>query len=111
METNAFNEAIGGCSLQADDSRVLRPVAFYNRKLAKAKQNFEIYDKEMLAIVACLKEWRVYLKRTQPSTKVYINHLNLTYFMTTKALNLRQARWSEKLGRLQFLNQLLVRTY
>ena len=51
----------------------------------------------MLAIMACLTEWRVYLEGAQPPTEVYIDHLNLTYFTTTKALNLQQARWSKKL--------------
>ena len=56
----------------------------------------------MLAIVACLKEWRVYLEGAQPPTKVYTDHFNLTYFTTTKALNLQQAKWSEKLGDYNF---------
>ena len=85
-----------------DDARVIRPVAFYSRKLAKAKKNYEIYNKEMLAIVASLTEWRVYLERAQPPTEVYTGHLNLAYFMTTKALNLQQAKWLEKLGGYDF---------
>jgi len=34
---------------------MLRPVAFYSRKLIGAEERYEIYDKEMLAIVECLK--------------------------------------------------------
>ena len=45
--------------------------------------------------MACLMEWRVYLEGAQLPTEVYIDHLNLTYFMTTKALE--QAIWSKKL--------------
>ena len=67
---------------------VLCPVAFYSCKLAKAKRNYKIYDKELLAIVACLSKWRVYLEGAQLSTEVYTDHLNLTYFTITKALNL-----------------------
>ena len=97
LETNALDKAIGKCLLQVDNAGVLRPIAFYSQKLAKAEQNYEIYDKEMLAIVVCLSEWRVYLEEAQPSTEVYTDYLNLTYFTTTKALNLQQARWLEKL--------------
>ena len=57
----------------------------------------------MLAIMACLKEWRVYLEEAQPLTKIYTDHLNLTYFMTTKTLTLQQVRWLEKLGGYNFL--------
>ena len=102
METNASDKAIGGCLSQVNNAGVLRPVAFYSQKLTKAKRNYEIYDKEMLAIVVCLSEWRVYLEGAQPRTEVYTDHLNLTYFTTTKALNLRQARWLEKLGGYNF---------
>ena len=56
LETDASDEAIGGCFLQANNSGVLRPVAFYSRKLTRAKMNYKIYNKEMLAIVVCLTE-------------------------------------------------------
>ena len=62
METDAFDEAIGRCLLQTNDVGVICAVAFYSCKLAKAERNYEIYNKEMLAIVACLTEWRVYLE-------------------------------------------------
>ena len=97
LETDASDEAIEGCFLQANDSGILRPVAFYSKKLTRAKRNYKIYNKEMLAIVVCLTEWRVYLEGAQLPTKVYTDHLNLTYFITTKALNSQQARWLEKL--------------
>ena len=71
LETNASNEAIGESLSQVDNARVLRPVAFYSRKLAKAKRNCKIYDKNMLAIVACLIEWKIYLEGSQPPTEVY----------------------------------------
>ena len=56
----------------------------------------------MLAIVACLTEWKVYLEGAWLPTEVFTNHLNLMYFTTTKALNSQQARWSEKLGGYNF---------
>ena len=62
VETNTSDKAIGGCLSQIDEAMVLCPIAFYSRKLAKAKKNYKIYNKKMLAIVACLTEWRVYLE-------------------------------------------------
>ena len=81
---------------------MLRPIAFYSKKLAKAKKKYEIYNKEMLTIMVCLTKWRAYLEGAQPSTEVYTNNPNLTYFTTTKALNLQQVKWSEKLGGYNF---------
>ena len=36
--------------------RVLYPVAFFSRKLTPTKYNYEIYDKELLAIVNVLEQ-------------------------------------------------------
>ena len=102
METDASDDAIGGTLSQKDEEGNLRPVAFYSRKLGPAEQRYEIYDKELLAIVACLLEWRVYLEGAQPPTQVITDHLNLKHFTTARSLNGRQARWAAKLGAYDF---------
>jgi hypothetical protein len=75
-----------------------RSVAFHSRKLTPPELNYEIHDKEMLAIVTALREWRAYLEGATHPFTVYTDHKNLEYFTTTKVLNRRQARWSELLG-------------
>jgi len=37
-------------------------VAFYSKSLSLVEQNYEIHDKEMLAIICALKEWRHFLE-------------------------------------------------
>ncbi|KAG0153766.1 hypothetical protein PDIDSM_2421 [Penicillium digitatum] len=64
--------------------------------------NYEIYDKELLAIIRCFEEWRPELEGTPSPVKVITDHRNLEYFTTTKLLNRRQARWSEFLSRFNF---------
>ena len=71
---------------------MLHPVAFYSKKMTPAECNYEIYDKELLAIVRCLEEWDAELEMSQQVVKVLCDHRNLEYFMTTKKLNRRQAR-------------------
>ena len=56
LETNALDGAIKGCLSQVDNAGVLCLVVFYSSKLAKVEQNYEIYNKKMLAIVVCLLE-------------------------------------------------------
>src|SRR5690606_12308326 len=80
----------------------LHPVAFMSRKLNPAEINYEIYDKEMLAIVAAFELWRHYLEGAQYPILVYTDHKNLEYFATTKILNRRQARWAIKLAPFDF---------
>ena len=40
---------------------MLCPVTFYSKKLIGTEERYKIYDKKMLAIVECLKQWKVYL--------------------------------------------------
>jgi len=77
-------------------------VAFYAKKHSPAECNYENYDKELLAIVRAFEEWRPHLDGSRYPIQVLINHKNLEYFMSTKLLNRRQARWSEFLFRFDF---------
>src|SRR5579862_4436921 len=69
-----------------------------------AELNYDIHDKEMLAIILSFEAWRAELEGLQhtPFT-VYSDHRALEYFMTTKKLSARQARWAEYLSRYHFL--------
>jgi len=55
--------------------------------------NYEIHDKEMLAIIRALEEWRHFLEEAQHPVEIWTDHKNLEYFMTAKKLNRCQARW------------------
>jgi len=70
------------------------PVAFYSKSLSSVEQNYEIHDKEMLAIIHALEEWRHFLEGVTHLVEIWTDHKNLEYFMTAKKLNRRQARWS-----------------
>ena len=48
----------GGTLLQADDNGELHPVAYFSAKHSAQECNYDIYDKELLAIVKALEEWR-----------------------------------------------------
>ena len=52
-----------------------------------AELNYNIYNKELLDIVAVLKEWRAFLYSTTELFKVVIDYKNLIEFLTTKELN------------------------
>ena len=69
-----------------------------------AECNYLIHDKELLAIIKAFEEWRAYLEGLQREDPflVYSDHQALEYFMTTKKLSARQARWAELLARYNF---------
>jgi hypothetical protein len=87
--------------LQKDDSQ-WHPVAYWSRKMIPAETRYETYDGELLSIVEAFKHWRHYLEGSRYPITVLSDHANLRYFMTTKELNRRQARWLEMLSAFDF---------
>src|SRR6201999_3545661 len=99
VETDASNYAVAAILSQVDpNDKLVHPVAYYSRSMSPAELNYEIYDKELLAIHAAFKEWCSYLEGAAHTVKVITDHKNLEYFATTKLLTRRQARWSEFLS-------------
>ena len=62
--------------------------------MTSAEQNYTITEKEMLAIIQAVKEWRKYLEESKTRAKIITNHKNLTYFQEAKITNRQQARWA-----------------
>lgn len=102
VETDASDFVSAGVLSQYGPDGLLHPVAFYSKKHTPAECNYEIYDKELMAIVRCFEQWRSELESSPDVIKVLSDHKNLEYFMSTKMLNRRQARWSEFLSRFNF---------
>ena len=65
--------------------------------------NYEIHDKEMLAIIRALQEWRHFIEDAEHPCEIWMDHKNLEYFMTAKQLNRRQAQWSLYLACFDFV--------
>ncbi len=103
LETDVSDFALGAVLSQPDKDGCLHPFVFHSRKFTAAKINYEIHDKELLAIVNSFQEWRHFLEGAQHPVTVHTDHKNLEYFMSTKVLNRRQARWSISLSRFNFV--------
>ena len=102
VETDASDLAIGAVLSQPDDRTRLHPIAFHSRKMTGAELNYDVHDKELLAIVESFKIWKVYLEGAKHEVQVFTDHKNLMSFTTTKVLNRRQVRWSEELSSYNF---------
>ena len=61
------------------------------------KLNYNIYNKELLGIVAVLKEQRAFLQGIEKLFVVKIDYKNLIGFLIIKELNYRQVRQAEML--------------
>src|SRR5436190_5999249 len=75
----------------------MQPAEFYSRALNPAETNYPTHDKEMLAIIDCLKKWEPQLTGTRFETLT--DHAPLTHWKTQRDLSPRQIRWNEVLSR------------
>ncbi len=55
-----------------------------------------------MTIIRCFEQWRAELQSMKSSINVLTEHKSLKYFMITKKLNRRQARWAEFLVEFDF---------
>jgi hypothetical protein len=102
VETDASDYVSAGVLSQYDDDGILHPVAYFSKKCSPAECNYEIYDKELMAIIRTLEEWRPELQSVINPIHILSDHKNLEYFTTTKLLNRWQARWSQLLSQFNF---------
>ena len=102
METDASDGVVAGVLSQRQSDGEWHPVSYYSKTMIDAELNYPIYDKEMLAIVSSLLHWRAHLVGTPNTIQIVSDHKALEYFMTTKALTARQARWAEVLSQFNF---------
>jgi len=103
VEANTSNYATGGVLLMKCSDEKWRPVAFISKSLSDTERNYEIHDKEMLAVVRCLEAWRHFLERAAVKFEIWTDYKNLEYFMKAQKLNQRQARWALYLSRFDFM--------
>ncbi len=92
LKTDFLNYVNDEVLSQYDDENILHSMIFYNKNMILAECNYEIYDKKLLIIIRCLKHWCFKLKCMNISIKIFINHLNLKYFIIIKEL----IRWQVK---------------
>ena len=104
LERDASDYVVAAILSQRGMDGQIHPVAFLSKKMSPQECNYEIYDKELFAIVRAFEEWHPELAGTtlEDPIRILTDHKNLEYFMSTKQLNRRQARWAEFLSEFNF---------
>ena len=104
VETDASDGVLGAVLTQYH-GKCWHPVAFFSKTMQAAERNYEIRDKELLAIIRALQEWRSELEGLSRKDRFEIltDHQSLEYFMTARQMNQRQVRWSEFLSQFHFV--------
>uniref|UniRef100_A0A0W0FZY0 Reverse transcriptase-rnase h-integrase n=1 Tax=Moniliophthora roreri TaxID=221103 RepID=A0A0W0FZY0_MONRR len=94
IEADASKWATGAILRQKGADGEWHPCGYLSKSFSPTERNYEIYDRELLAIYQALMEWHHYLMGGKFKIMVLLDHKNLTYFWTAQKLNRRQARWS-----------------
>ena len=61
VKIDLLNFTLKAYMVQKYKDKIWHPVAYYSKKLIPPELNYDIYNKKLLAIVAVLKKWRVFL--------------------------------------------------
>ena len=81
VEADASNYATGGVLSMKCSDEMWRPVTFISESLSDIERNYEIHNKEILAVIRCLEAWRHFLEEAAIKFEIWTDHKNLTYFM------------------------------
>ena len=80
IDCDASTYVIGAVLQQGGEKGKLHPIAFLSQTLDATQQNWDIYDKELFAVVHALEVWRPYIVGSAHKILINTNHNNLTYF-------------------------------
>ena len=78
VEADSSDFATGAVLSQENpDKGKWHPIVFLSKSLSPVERNYEIHDKEMLAIVRALEEWQHFLKGTKHQFEIWMDHKNI----------------------------------
>jgi RNase H-like domain found in reverse transcriptase len=94
IQVDSLLFATGGILSQTNANGDRHPCAYLSKSLTKKQQNYDMGDRELLAIVWALKEWRHYIQGSGQTTTVLSDHDNLRHFRVPQTIGRRMAQWT-----------------
>jgi RNase H-like domain found in reverse transcriptase len=91
IQVNSLLFATGGILTQMNTNGDRHPCAYLSKSLTKEQRNYDTGDRELLAIVQALKEWRHYIQGSGHTTIVLSDHDNLRHFKVLQTIRRQMA--------------------
>ena len=97
MDTSAYG--VGAVLSQEGETNrrtqklIQHPIAYYSSTFIPAERNYDIYERELLAVLKSLEHWRPHLAATEKPVTVLMDHANLMFWKNPQKVNRRVARW------------------
>jgi hypothetical protein len=99
LATDASAYGVGAVLLQEGETNprtnkpIQHPIAYYSATFSPAERNYDIYERELLAVIKALEHWRPHVAATEIPVTILTDHANLTFWKNPKKVNRRVARW------------------
>jgi RNase H-like domain found in reverse transcriptase len=87
----------GSATPNTNQKPKLHPVTYYSATFTETECNYDIYKRELLAIIKALSHWRPYLIWTKEPFTILTDHTNLLHWKSPRKLNRHTAQWHEEL--------------
>ena len=105
LQTDASALGMGAVLLQEGAAKKLQPVEFFSATFTPTERNYDVYERELLAIMKALAHWRPYLGWTKEPFLIQTDHANLQYWKSPRNLNRCTAQWHANLQDYDFVLQ------
>ena len=87
LATDASKHALDTILLQTDENGDWHPCSYLSQSFSPTEQNYDIYNRELLAVIRTLKTWRHYLHGSPFPVQVFTDHKNLIFFHLPQSIN------------------------
>jgi RNase H-like domain found in reverse transcriptase len=102
LEVDASQYATGAILYQPNDKGRLCPVGYHSHTLNLAERGYNVHDRELLAVMRGLRQWRHLLLSSPFTTTVITDHANLQYYCQPQKINRCVAWYLADLADYQF---------
>jgi hypothetical protein len=107
LTTDASSYGVGAVLSQEGETnprtlKIMRhPIVYYSATFTETERNYDIFERELLALMKALHHWRPHVAATEIPVTILMDHANLTHWKVPRKVNRRVAWW---FGELQEYN-------